>query len=186
MVTFVRSALILAFALAGACAHGVERTDLVLKGQAILRYAWVIDVYEARLCGPPTLPAEELLRADVPKRLELRYFQALTEAMFIEAANTVLARQLSVEALERLKPKLERLHRAYRDVEPGDTSALHYTPQTGTALQFNGRTLEVIDGSDFAEAYFGIWLDDDAISDSLRKKVLASDGEAGEGSNAQC
>ena len=52
MVTFVRTAFILAFALAGTSTHGGEHTDLVLKGQATLRYAWVVDVYEARLCGP--------------------------------------------------------------------------------------------------------------------------------------
>jgi hypothetical protein len=186
MAKLVRPTLILAFVLAGAPIHGVESTDLVLKGQATLRYAWVVDVYEARLCGPSTLPAQELLRANVTKRLELRYFQALTQAMIIESVNTVLARQLTADTLERLKPKLERFHRAYRDVEPGDIYALHYTPQTGTALEFNGRTLEVIDGSDFAKAYFGIWLDDNPISDRLRKKLFTFDDSAQRQPNTQC
>jgi hypothetical protein len=61
---------------------------------------------------------------------------------------------------------------AYRDVKPGDRYALTYIPGSGTELSFNGSPLVVIDGADFAAAYFSIWLGKRPLDPGLKDKLL--------------
>ena len=74
--------------------------------------------------------------------------------------------------LERLRGRLERLNAAYRDVKPGDRYALTYLPGRGTELSLNGSPLTVIEGADFAAAYFGIWLGRRPIDEKLKRELL--------------
>ena len=90
-----------------------------------------------------------------------------------EAADTVLRRQ-QVD-LAPLAARVARLHAAYRDVAEGDRFTLCHAPQTGTTLLLNGEALVSIEGDDFAQAYFGIWLGEEPIAPRLREAVL--DGE---------
>jgi hypothetical protein len=69
---------------------------------------------------------------------------------------------------EALRDRLAHLHAHYEDVEPGDRYALTYLPGVGTELSKNGRRLAVVSGSDFAAAYFSMWLGDDPIDAGLR------------------
>lgn len=144
---------------------------LKVFGTGLLRYRVVFRGYVAALYLPEGVPGERALD-DVPRRLELSYFWSIDGEDFGEAANQLLARSLGERELEALKPKLERLHRAYRDVRPGDRYALTYVPDVGTELRLNDEQLVTIPGEDFARAYFGIWLGDEPLDEGLRDKLL--------------
>jgi hypothetical protein len=58
--------------------------------------------------------------------------------------------------------------------------SLTHLPGTGTLLALNGTLIGVIDGADFAEAYFRIWLGDRPIDVSLRDQLLDCDRTAAE------
>jgi hypothetical protein len=45
-------------------------------------------------------------------------------------------------------------------------------------LALNGTEVGVIDGGDFARAYFGIWLGDEPIDDRFRDQLLGCRDEA--------
>ena len=60
----------------------------------------------------------------------------------------------------------------YVDVKPGDRYALTYVPGVGTELAFNGKPRGVIEGADFAAAYFAIWLGPQPLDNSLKEKLL--------------
>ena len=47
-----------------------------------------------------------------------------------------------------------------------------YLPGRGTELALNGTPLAVIEGADFAAAYFGIWLGPNSIDDRLKRDLL--------------
>lgn len=111
--------------------------------------------------------------ADVPKRLELSYFYEIAGPDFGKAAETLLARNLGQAELRDLAPAIRDMHALYRDVKPGDRYALTYVPERGTELALNGTPLGVVPGAEFASAYFGIWLGEVPLDDSLKQQLLA-------------
>lgn len=145
-------------------------TPLALAGAGLFRWKWVFKVYEVAHYLPPG--AAPAAGGDVARRLEFAYHASIAAADFGRAADELLARNLPPAALAPLAARLERLHAAYVDVSPGDRYALTYLPGRGTELTFNGRRLALVEGADFARAYFSIWLGAQPIDAGLRDQLL--------------
>jgi hypothetical protein len=111
---------------------------------------------------------------DVPKRLELRYHVSIKGKKLGESAEPYLEKNVTPEALARLRPRIEQLNRLYRDVREGDRYALTYAPGRGTTLSLNNEPLGTIEGADFAAAYYTIWLGAKPISDSMRDELTGT------------
>ncbi|MBK9517557.1 MAG: chalcone isomerase family protein [Anaeromyxobacter sp.] len=144
---------------------------LGLAGAGLFRWKWFVKVYAAAHYLPAGL-AQPGPESDAPRRLEFSYLVAIERDGFGRAADELLARHLAPAALAPLRSRLERLHAAYVDVVPGDRYALTYVPGRGTELTHNGRSLALVEGADFARAYFGIWLGPAPIDDGLRQRLL--------------
>jgi hypothetical protein len=164
---------------AGAAERGgavfAERADagsrsFALCGTGLLRWR-LLKAYAAALYLEDCAAAADPL-ADVPKRLEIEYFWSISAERFGKAAEDILARQHPPAELAPLRERLDRMARAYRDVERGDRYALSYAPGAGTTLAWNGEPLVTIPGADFARAYFGIWLGEASADDGLRAQLL--------------
>lgn len=146
-------------------------TTLPLRGLGLARYLFTVKVYVAALYIEERVTPDEVL-SDVPKRLELQYFQPISGPDFGRAAAEVMARNVPAAAMTALRPKIDRLHALYQDVKPGDRYSLTYLPGVGTELAHNGTTKGTIEGADFASAYFAIWLGPHPISEALKSHVL--------------
>ena len=142
-----------------------------LRNAAVLRYLKVIKAYVAALYLPEGVKAEEVL-ADLPKRLEISYLVSIKGPDFHKGAAPVMERNQTPVELARLQGRLDRINAAYKDVKPGDRYALTYLPGRGTELALNGTPLVVIEGADFAAAYFGIWLGREPIDEKLKRDLL--------------
>jgi len=142
-----------------------------LRNTAVLRYLKVIKAYVAALYLPEGVKAEEVL-ADLPKRLEISYLVSIKGPDFHKGAAPVMERNQTPVELARLQGRLDRINAAYKDVKPGDRYALTYLPGRGTELALNGTPLVVIEGADFAAAYFGIWLGREPIDEKLKRDLL--------------
>ena len=159
--------------------EGVDFADQARAGDVtmrlscvgLLRYKLFIKAYVAALYLGDGAAGGDVL-ADVPKRLELSYFWSISGADFGKAGDQILAQNVDAETLSALRPRLGRINALYRDVKPGDRYALTYVPGSGTELALNGTRLGVIDGADFAAAYFRIWLGDTPIDTQLRDQLL--------------
>jgi hypothetical protein len=150
----------------------VGGATLPLRNAALLRYLVVIRAYVAALYLPEGLPSSNAL-SDVPKRLELSYLVSIKGSDFGNGAAPALERNLGPERLAGLRSRIDRINAAYRDVRPGDRYSLTYHPGRGTELALNGSPLVTIEGADFAEAYFGIWLGQEPIDEKLKSDLLA-------------
>jgi hypothetical protein len=146
-------------------------TPVPLHNAALLRYLKFIKAYVAALYLPEGVPAENVL-SDVPKRLELNYLVSIKGPDFGKGAEPTLKLNQSPAELARLRSRIDRINAIYRDVKPGDRYTLTYQPGRGTELALNGTPLTVIEGADFAAAYFGIWLGRDSIDDRLKRDLL--------------
>jgi hypothetical protein len=153
--------------------HQVNGTTLILNGVGLLRYRIFIKAYVAAFYLGEGVDEWQVL-ADIPKRLEIEYFWAISGQDFGKAADHLLAKNFSEETLQHLRPRLEKLHALYKDVGPGDRYALTYIPGAGMELALNSHPLGTIEGEDFSAAYFAIWLGDKPLDESLKKQLLYS------------
>jgi hypothetical protein len=142
-----------------------------LRNAALLRYLKFIKAYVAALYLPEGVKAEDVL-SDVPKRLEISYLVSIKGPDFDKGAAPVLERNQTPAELAGLQRRIDRINAAYKDVKPGDRYSLTYLPGRGTELSLNGTPLTVIEGADFAAAYFGIWLGRAPIDEGLKRDLL--------------
>ena len=146
---------------------------LPLHKAALLRYLIFIKAYVAALYLPDGVKPENIL-TDVPKRLEISYLVSIKGIDFGKGAEPVLKRNHSPAELGLLRSRIDRINSVYRDVKPGDRYSLTYLPGRGTELALNGAPLTVIEGADFAAAYFGIWLGREPLDEKLKRDLLGS------------
>jgi hypothetical protein len=146
-------------------------TPVPLRNAALLRYLKFIKAYVAALYLPEGVTADDVL-SDVPKRLEISYLVSIKGPDFDKGAAPVLERNQTPAERARIQGRIDRINAAYRDVKPGDRYSLTYLPGRGTELALNGTPLIVIEGADFAAAYFGIWLGREPIDEKLKRDLL--------------
>jgi hypothetical protein len=145
--------------------------EVPLHNAALLRYLKLIKAYVAALYLPDGVTTENIL-SDVPKRLEINYLVSIKGPDFGKGAEPTLKLNHTPAELAKLRSRIDRINGMYRDVKPGDRYALTYLPGRGTELALNGKPLAVIEGADFAAAYFGIWLGRNSIDDKLKRDLL--------------
>ncbi|AKJ95656.1 hypothetical protein TVD_09935 [Thioalkalivibrio versutus] len=150
----------------------IDDTTVPLRAGRLYRYT-IFRVYVGAFYVPEDVAPDDVLTADVPKRLELEYLRAISADDFRKSGNRLLEDQQSPEALAALSDRLETFNAAYRDMESGDRYALEYRPGRGTRLLQNGTPLVEVPGRDFAEAYFGIWLHpEEPLSQRFRDTLI--------------
>lgn len=145
---------------------------LELCSTGLLRWKRLFRGYAAALYRDDCAERQPDL-ASTSMRLELSYFWAIDGRRFGEAAEKLLRRNLAPDAFAAIEPRMRELHASYRSVKPGDRYALTWTPGSGLELALNGRSLALVDGTDFARAYFDLWLGDAPMDEKLRNALLA-------------
>lgn len=153
-------------------AFAPQVAQLERKNQAVLTYLWV-DVYAAALYTPNGVSPREAVHGPHAKRLELYYFRDIARSDVIKAAWTTLERQLDARRLAVLREELDALHATFKDIHPGDRYTLDYDRERGLRLTLNGNIAFRSDNHELADAYLGIWLAPDGLSDKLRAQLLA-------------
>ncbi|MFV8834513.1 chalcone isomerase family protein [Aquisalimonas sp.] len=151
----------------------VDGERLTLFGHGVARYARIFRVYVAALYGPEDVAPEDLLDSNVPRRLEITYLRNVGADDIREATRVVLEDQYSESERDALMERFERFNALYEDVGDGDQYVYAYRPEgEESRLYLNGELQGTESGEDFARAYLGIWLRDDALSTSLRDELL--------------
>lgn len=152
-----------------------KATELQPVGSGTVRYLGMIKVYDATLYAPAQATEEAILSASQSFCLQLDYAVAVPADAFVEAAETVLARQYQPQSLSDVRGSIDLLHRSYRDVEAGDRYRLCYDHnRQASQLLLNDETLITIESAEFAAVYFGIWLNPNQPLDrSLRNNLMA-------------
>jgi hypothetical protein len=154
-----------------------EDQELQRKASDAVHYARLFHVYDAALYVPAGVATSQVLAGPATSCLVIAYRMGVEAQRLRDAAETVLQRQ--IDDLEPLAVRIAKLHAAYRDVESGDRYTLCYAPAAGTTLQLNDELLVSVEGADFARAYFGIWLAEEAIAPRLREALLAGQDRLG-------
>ena len=149
----------------------IDGVDLALRGAALLRYKLFLKAYVAALYVEPEA-AGGVPGQGVGRRLEIEYFWSIAAADFARATREGISRNVVPSEYDRLSPRIELLGSLYRDVSPGDRYTLTYLPGAGTELGLNGEALGIVEGEDFADALFAIWLGRHPLDETLKEELL--------------
>lgn len=172
-----RIILFLFLTFTATCAWAIGATsEMVRVGSGEIRYLGLIKVYDASLyLNAEQARTRQVLDSDVSRCLKLDYDVPLKVEHFVEGAETIMAKQHNQATIEAVRPEIDMLHQAYRDVEPGDSYFLCYDSKSGvTSLALNAQQLVAVESPQFAELYFGIWLGEkNPIDTKLRDQLLS-------------
>ena len=152
-----------------ATATTIDGDRVPLRNAALFEFLG-LDLYSAAVYVPDGATTVREVLATQPKTLEIYYHRSLTAKQINRATEKALANNPTVD-VDAIASQLERLYSAARNVQDGDRYRAHHA-DGAVQLELNGQTTAVIEGDDFAHAFFGIWLSDHALSDSLRDRLL--------------
>lgn len=149
----------------------VEGKTLKLNGMG-LRKKVIFKVYVAALyVEKPSKDAAALLSSGEIKSMRLHILRSLKGSQVTEAISEGFERN-SKEQMPRLQARLERLGAMIPDVKEGDEIALTWVPDKGTDVTVRGTARGTIEGRDFADALFAVWLGPNPVQEDLKKALL--------------
>jgi len=150
--------------------YDIGSIKLKLRGGGVKKYlgfkVWVSCIYLE-----DEVDSLEAL-SDVPKKLEIEYLLKIPGAEIAKATEVGLENNLSKEAYRNLEEKINLVNSLWPNVKKGDNYDVTYMPGEGTSFIFNGKLQKVIEGKDFAAAFFSIWIGEKPIDKKLRKQML--------------
>jgi len=144
---------------------------LPLRGRHTLRW-WGFDVYTAAFyVAPGRSTHDEVLAADSSRKLALHYHRRIAAADSAKATERAIAKNPDAD-LAALRERLDAVYECYADVREGDEYHIAYDAATKrTEILLNGESQCVVDGDDFARAFFAIWIGPHAIHDQMERRL---------------
>ena len=150
---------------------GVEGKNLKLNGMG-LRTKVVFKVYVAGLyLETPSKDAAAILSTDQVKSIRLSILRSLKGSQVSEAIEEGFEKNSKAQ-MPALKARLDKLASMLPNVEKGDDILLTYAPGKGTVVTVKGAEKGVIEGKDFADALFSVWLGAHPVQEDLKKALL--------------
>jgi hypothetical protein len=140
--------------------------ELQLNGTATFR-KWFFSIYEVGLyLEKRSTDAAKVVEANEPKRLHIHL---LRDAPRDQLVNLLRWRLQTVAAsgYERIRERVDRLLEVIPDARAGSDLVITYVPERGTVLTAEGGKQVVIEGKDFADALFNVWLADSRVRPGL-------------------
>lgn len=144
---------------------------LTLQGIGLLKWKYLIKVYQVGLYKPEEVAIDQVL-SDIPKRLEYYFFVDMKASDFQDTGFQLMAQNVGEEKAKSLTRELEALNSLYRDVKAGQRYTLTYLPGKGTEMALDGKPLGLVPGNEFGAAYFSIWLGPNPVSRPLQKGMF--------------
>jgi len=148
----------------------VEGKTLKLNG-AGLRTKLMFKVYVASLyLETPSKDPSAIVSSDQVKAIRLSILRSLKGSQVSEAIEEGFEKNSKAQ-MAALKPKLTKLGSLIPNVEKGDEIELTYVPGKGTVVTVKGAEKGVIEGKDFADALFSVWLGASPVQEDLKKEL---------------
>ncbi len=148
----------------------VDGKTLKLNGAGIRKKA-IFKVYVAGLyVETPSKDSATLISSSQAKSMHLWMLRDV-EGPKISGAIAEGFELNSKSALPQLKSRLDQLAKLIPDVKDGEQIALTWIPDKGTVVTVRGTDVGTIEGRDFADALFAVWLGPKPVQDDLKKAL---------------
>jgi Chalcone isomerase-like len=151
----------------------VDGKALKLNGAGIRKKA-IFKVYVAGLyVETPSKDASSLLSSGQAKSMHMWMLRDIKGAS-VSGAIADGFQLNSKAALPQLQPRLDQLAKMIPDLQDGDQMSLTFIPDKGTVVNVRGTDVGTIEGRDFADALFAVWLGPNPVQDDLKQALLGS------------
>ena len=148
----------------------VEGKTLKLNGGGIRTKA-VFKVYVGALYLETPSRDAAVTSFDQVKRMQLSLLRGLDKGKITEAITEGFERNSKAQ-MGALKARLDRFNAMIPDLEKGDQILMTYVPGKGTQVAAKGVEKGSIEGKDFADALFAVWLGPNPVQEDLKKALL--------------
>lgn len=180
-IAAIAAALLTALPLLAASVGGVTIPDtvtvdgktLTLNGSGV-RTKMIVHVY---VCGlyleTASKDAAAIISATEIKSMKLHMLRAVSGSKISGAIEEGFENN-SKAALPKLKARLDQLAKLIPDVKEGDEIDLTWIPDKGTQVTVRGTTAGTIEGRDFADALFSVWLGPNPVQEDLKQALTGA------------
>jgi Chalcone isomerase-like len=149
----------------------IEGKTLKLNGMG-LRKKMVFKVYVAGLyVETPSKDAATLISSDQVKSIRLSILRTLEAGKITEAITEGFEKNSKAQ-MGALKARLEKFNAMFPNVVEGDEIVMTYVPGKGTVVTAKGTEKGTIEGKDFADALFSVWLGANPVQNDLKAALL--------------
>jgi hypothetical protein len=152
----------------------VEGKELKLNG-AGLRTKAIFKVYAAGLYLENTSKdSAQVISSDQIKRVRMTMLRDLEKQKTTEAITNGIEKNNKAQ-MPALKARLDTFNAAITDLKKGDELVLTYVPGKGTSVKSKSGQEIFVEGKDFADALFGVWLGKNPVDDDLKEAMLGNE-----------
>ncbi len=152
-----------------------EGKELKLNGVG-LRTKAIFKVYAAGLyLETPGKDGTQIISSDQVKRVRMTMLRDLEKSKITDAISDGIEKN-NKSQMAALKARLDTFNAAIPDLKKGDELVLTYVPGKGTSVQSKSGQQISVEGKDFADALFGVWLGKDPVDDDLKDGLLGKEG----------
>ena len=117
--------------------------------------------------------ANKIINDDSPQAIRLMIKSSLISPKKMKEATLEGFKKSTHGEITAIKPQIDVLLKTFdKGVGPGDTYDLINMPGSGVHVVRNGVKVATIRSAAFKKALFGIWLSDNPVQQSLKRKML--------------
>ena len=149
--------------------------ELKLNGMGLRKKA-IFKVYVASLYVESTSKdAAVILGADGVRRVEMAMLRDLEKGKIVDAVKDGFAKNAGA-GLAALQARLDKFVAVIPDLKEGEKLSITYVPGKGTSISGNDGVEKIaVEGKDFADALFSVWIGKEPVSEDLRDGMLGID-----------
>ena len=119
----------------------------------------------------PSTDASAILASDQAKAVRMTFLRDVSKSQLKDAFIEGFENNAREKAAAQ-KAAIEKLYGMIPDVKETQTLSFSYLPGKGTTVSYGDKALGVIEGKEFAEALFALWLGPKPPSEDLKKGML--------------
>ncbi|XXF80409.1 chalcone isomerase family protein [Myxococcaceae bacterium GXIMD 01537] len=151
----------------------VDGKELKLNGVGLRTATFLsVKVYAAGLYVEKTShDAAQIIGSDQVKRVRMSMLRDLERKKIADAITEGFEKNAKAQ-LPALQARLTKLTAAIPDLKKGDELVLTYVPDKGTVITSKGGQELSIEGKDFADALFSVWLGKHPVDGDLKNGML--------------
>ena len=149
----------------------VAGKKLQLMGMGLRKKLW-FKVYLASLyLEHASEEARKVLADDGVRRVQMHMLRDLERGKIIEAVEQGFEKNAGPK-MPALRERLAKFVGAIPDLKEGQELTITYEPGRGTSVVAGGGKEITVEGKDFADALFSVWLGQHPVDDELKEEML--------------
>ena len=144
---------------------------LKLNGMGLRKKA-IFKVYVGGLyLEAPSKDPAAILAADAPRALRMHFLRSIEKEKLVDAFKEGFEANAGAKAAAQ-KANIDKLYATIVDVKDGSETTYTYVPGSGTVVNRDGKDVATIEGKEFADVLFLLWLGPKPPSEDLQKGLL--------------